>query len=415
MLTIRHPEILPAIRDVPMGLLPVRDMTTDTLMLVIKAPKEFILTAKVNQGFKFYVAPLATNMGTVPALITAFFDDHDEPLVLKTPIFDDELATDLRELLNYETLDVYFFDEHSREWMSFRAGLKDGGSCLTDGTKLNLYSYTENRLLAVFEGINHWFGNRTAEDDAKAIVVSFLEPLAPDDLFILDATVPGNDYLGSKGFHHTQLVREDPGPYQERDIAMALRRTFTGAQIAINPFRADTGKELTDALAVAAHHFLIVQAKDSPNTPESLGRTISRKRQTGAGQLAKAVRQAIGAAAYVRSHDPLELVIEGERVDVAVEDRAPFCAVVIKEMFDDEGNAYVAAVQEMDAAGVRGLVLDYPTLHAFTHALKEEAQLMTALEDARACVLATKSYPDLRTFLVEFTAWMREEPPPVSG
>src|ERR1700692_2685521 len=63
--------------------------------------------------------------------------------------------------------------------------------------------------------------------------------------------------------------RENPGYYQERHIAVALHRTFSGERIAINPLRADNGKEFADVIAVLDKHLLIVQAKDSPNTEAS--------------------------------------------------------------------------------------------------------------------------------------------------
>jgi hypothetical protein len=400
MLSILHPEVMPEIRRLPMGLLPIRIVAAEALVLAIKAPKEMILTARVKQGFKFYVAPLATNLGVTPGLITAFFDDADEPLVIKTPIFDDELTDDLREILNYETLDIYFFDEHCREWMSYRATLRDGGSCLKDGTAMKLFEITEKRFRAVLEGLGHWFGQRSSEDDERAISVTFTEALAPDDVLIGDASVTANDYLGSKGFHHSLLERENPGYYQERDIAVALRRTFSGERIAINPLRADNGKEFADALAVLDKHLLIVQAKDSPNTETSLSRTLARKRHTTAAQLEKGLKQAIGAAKFARGRDSLDLLIDGRPVSLAVERREPFCAVVIKELFDDEGPSYRAAVEAMAAAGVKGVVLDYPSLHAFTHWIREEALLLATLDDLRAAALATSTYPNLHTFLI---------------
>jgi hypothetical protein len=130
LLSILHPETAPHLRALPIGLLPLRDTQTGKLLLAIKATKEMILTARMNGGFKVYVVPLASTIGTVPALVTAFFDDGDEPLVIVTPLFDDEMPRDMRELLAYEELDVYFIDEHNREWMSHRTRLQDSYTML---------------------------------------------------------------------------------------------------------------------------------------------------------------------------------------------------------------------------------------------------------------------------------------------
>jgi 4-hydroxyphenylacetate 3-monooxygenase len=53
---------------------------------------------------------------------------------------------DVRELLAYEELEVYFLDEHNREWMSYRARVQDGGSCFVDGTHLTFVPYSHNAM-----------------------------------------------------------------------------------------------------------------------------------------------------------------------------------------------------------------------------------------------------------------------------
>ena len=270
MLSILHPETAQHLKALPIGLLPFRNIRTGKLLIAIKATKEMILAARMNQGFKFYVAPLASTIGTVPGLVTAFFDDGDEPLIVMTPLFEDEMLRDVRELLAYEELEVYFLDEHNREWMSYRARLKDGGSCFVDDTDLTFVPFSHDALNLIYEGLPHWFGNRTPEDDARAITVSFVERIGPDDLFMQDATDTGNDYLGSPEHSYSTLTRDAPGAFQERDIVSGLERVFPGDKIAINPIRKDDRKEFVDVLVLASSHVLLVQAKDSPNTEVSL-------------------------------------------------------------------------------------------------------------------------------------------------
>src|SRR5258708_11331715 len=128
LLSILHPESAPRVQALPVGLLPLRHTQTGKLLLAIKATKEMILAARMNQSFKIYVVPLASTIGVVPALVTAFFDDADEPLIVMTPLFDDDMPLDVRELLAYEELEIYFLDEHNREWMTYRASVLHGGS-----------------------------------------------------------------------------------------------------------------------------------------------------------------------------------------------------------------------------------------------------------------------------------------------
>jgi len=153
LLTILHPETAPRLQALPVGLLPFRHTQTGKLLLAIKATKEMILAARMNQGFKIYVVPLASTVGVVPALVTAFFDDADEPLIVMTPLFDDDMPRDVREMLAYEELEVYFLDEHNREWMSYRARMQDGGSCFVDGTHLTFVPYSHNAMTLIYKGV----------------------------------------------------------------------------------------------------------------------------------------------------------------------------------------------------------------------------------------------------------------------
>lgn len=407
MLSILHPETVPHLKALPIGLLPFRNTQTGELLIAIKATKEMILAARMNRGFKFYVAPLASTTGTVPALVTAFFDDGDEPLVVMTPLFDDEMLRDMRELLAYEDLEVYFLDEHNREWMSYRARLTDGGSCFVDSTDLTFVQFSHDAMNLIHRGLEHWFGNRTSEDDARAITVSFIESIGPDDLFIQDAPDAGNDYLGAAEHSYSTLIRDNPGAFQERDIVAGLRRVFPGDRIAINPMRKDNGKELVDVLVLATSHVLLVQAKDSPNTEKILGRSLDRKRRNSGQQVEKGIKQAKGAVAHVRAHDPLDMLINGREMRLSVGNRTLFSVVVIKETFGDEGELYVTSCRKMASEGVHGVVLDYPSLDLFTHGLRGESELISGLEDFRALILRDGIYVRPQSFLLDRLAASR--------
>ena len=265
----------------------MRNNETGKLLLAVKVPKEYILASHVRGGFSFYLAPLQSSWGLTVALATAFFDDCDEPLVLRTLLFDEPLGNDLLELLTYEEFEAYFFDEHGREWMSYRSSVHDKSSLIATGQEFGLLTYHPQTVNSIYESLDMWFACRTAEDDANAIKVVFEEELHPSDILILDVRHNDHNYFGSGGYSHSSLKREVPGYYQERDIIACLKRAFGGAQLALNPMRRDNGKEFVDILAVSHNHLLLVQAKDSPNTEVSLSRTIERKRRASHHQIKK--------------------------------------------------------------------------------------------------------------------------------
>ncbi|RUT88370.1 MULTISPECIES: hypothetical protein [unclassified Mesorhizobium] len=82
MLTITHPELLGGLVNFPGGLFPIRIPGESALRLIIKCPKEWILAAKLNRGFRIYVAPLMAKGRKSCGMVSAFFDDADEPLTL---------------------------------------------------------------------------------------------------------------------------------------------------------------------------------------------------------------------------------------------------------------------------------------------------------------------------------------------
>lgn len=99
MLSIIKPELLAVIQQIPGGLLPIYDTELEKYFLVIKASKETILTAKINNEFKIYLTYDQEAPGICLGIISAFFDDSDEPLTITTPLFSgDSLVDDLRAL-----------------------------------------------------------------------------------------------------------------------------------------------------------------------------------------------------------------------------------------------------------------------------------------------------------------------------
>ena len=100
MLTVLFPEVRQMMRDFAGGLMPFRVSGDDRLSLVVKTQKEAILAATINGGFSFYLPVLPCTTVRTTALISAFFDDADEPLIIRSPLFDDDpFSHDIIELL----------------------------------------------------------------------------------------------------------------------------------------------------------------------------------------------------------------------------------------------------------------------------------------------------------------------------
>jgi hypothetical protein len=335
----------------------------------------------MNGLFSFYLPTLPSSTVITTSLITAFFDDDDEPLTIRTPLFgDDDFSRGIIEILKYDEVDIYFFDEHNYEWMSFRTILEDNGSCLVGDEDIHLLGYHPETVKSIHGVLKDWFGNRIREDDECAIQAVFKEELSPQDIFVLDMTPEVNGYQGGSGYRYDTLTRTDPGYHQERDISVCLLRAFEPQPIVMNPRRKDTFKEILDHLVLTDELAILIQAKDSPTTEAGITRTLERKRRSTHSQIDDAIRQINGAARYLERETTAKLVVGGNDVEVSLGKRRVIGLAIVKELFDDEEEAYAAACRKLSGLNGGGMVMDYNSFHAFTHRFRSEAEFVRALE-----------------------------------
>lgn len=381
VLTVLHPEFKPLIKQFPGGLLPLQFDADEPFSLVIKTQKDAILAAKLNNGLSFYLPVLQAKTIATTALISAFFDDADEPLIIRTPLlYDDDDCYALLEILGYDEVDIYFFDEHDYEWMSFRATLENGGSWLRGNDEVHLPPYHPETVKSIYQFMSHWFSSRTPDDDKRAIKVVFKKELSVNDLVVLDMTPAANHYHGSTGFRDDRLIRTEPGYFQERDISACLLRAFSPESIMMNPLRQDTSKEVLDHLVLTDTVAIFIQAKDSPNTAAGISRTLARKRRATRQQIDDAIRQINGAARFFSREPVATLVVGGECIDISIGERRVIGLAIVKELFDDEGGAYENACSKLARLSGGGIVMDYSSFHAFTHHFRSAQSFIEALD-----------------------------------
>jgi hypothetical protein len=399
MFSLRFPSILKHLGDLAYGLQPVRVSPDGRFTLIIKMSKEAILTARLNQQIKIYLVPDILEPGRWLGLITAFFDDHDEPITLTTPLFDgDAMLRDLSILLGQDSFELYFFDEHNRELMGLIARNTHAERF---GQRFDLTKFPVldmDRIPRILDAINVWFGARDAVDDESAFTIEFGEQLYPDDYVLIDAR---DEAFGFHGAHLsppvTSLEREEPGPFQERDIAALLCRAFSGDGVFLNPIREDSGTELTDVLAVNEEVILIIQAKDSPNTEAALRRSIDRKRSVIRSHVDKAAAQLRGAIGKIQEHGQVVLRTQEGPVTISVGDRVLRGLVVVREMFDDDYKRCSAPVLAIaDHCRVPCVLLDYSSIHIMALHLPSPRRLINGLDQLFYTALDHGEYPKPR-------------------
>ena len=372
-LTITNPEVLDRIVDMPVGLLPIRRVGDLRLILVVKASREVAQTARLRGGFRVYLIPVDAGGVATYGLATAFFDDNDEPLVIRTPLVNEEIPRGLAWLLSSDSFYVHFFDEHNRELLGFRAENPDAHRFRVLSNTIRFASPTLDRERQIIDVMQSRFGARSPSDDAAAFTIHLRERLFLDSL---------------------EENVENPGDLDEPDIAIALHRPFKHDHVFSNPIRADNGREFVDVLVATTKTLLLIQAKDSPSTESALTRKIVRKKATAGKHVRKATAQLKGSINHLRSGECIEIIAEGTRRQVTTSGRDVFGIVIVKELFDDERPACSPPVLTVyDETGTPCLLLDHTEFQQLTFFRTSEESFVGTLGEIFSIACAHGVFP----------------------
>lgn len=341
MLTVLHPEIYHQVLSFPIGMMAAPDPDGGNPFLIVKATKEVLLAAKLSGFFKVYVCPADLGGRETLALVFAFFDDEDEPFIIRTPLVDDAESRQLLAALTSPSVNVHFFDEHGREFLVYEAEIDVPAVAKKrlDGLKLLGSDFVEAQNM--LHGVGDWFGLRTPQDDEEALTVKLVNNSFGESLAIQDARYPLHQHHGAKGYSLSMLEREEPGSFQEEDIIKCLAMCFPQSQIYHGPLRTTDKEEICDVLVVTDDRVLIIQAKDSPNVERIAKQKLSRKQTNAMTAFKKAVAQVRGAQSYIKAGSgTLRYILNGEERSIDISQKQLFAITIIKEVFERESEEY---------------------------------------------------------------------------
>ena len=167
------------------------------MLLIVKATREIAATAQLRKPFCFYLVPLRAGDVHTHGSISAFFDDHDEPLVIYTPLFDEEESREILQVLSSDSFEMSLFDEHDRELIGFSAENPDATRFRSFTNTIQLVPFSLEKARQFHDDMMFWFGARSTADDNAALKIDLLETQLAD-----------NSYPQS----------QTPGEFNERDI-----------------------------------------------------------------------------------------------------------------------------------------------------------------------------------------------------
>lgn len=308
--------------------------------LLVKLPHQFLLTARMNQGFKVYVSPIQLDEISTIGLVSAFTDDDDCPLTVWTSLDPGPDSQALLRAFRSGYINIRMVDEHDREILAYQATVEIPLESRVRMDVAKFYKATHDFEHAMAEFGTTWFSTRITEDDQQAISVRFEAPIYAEDRKFKDERPELFKFHGSTGFTEVSLVKIEPGQFQEVDIILLLQRIFSPEQIYHAPRRVNDGEEICDVLVITDEFCLIVQAKDSPNTEAMLCKSLERKRLKAKSQLHEGCNQVAGAIGYFRRVRPLRFNIDGRELEIDMGDRDILSLVVIRERFNHDFEDY---------------------------------------------------------------------------
>lgn len=336
LLSVSHPEIWKQAIRYPAGLLSIVISGEQSPTLLVKLPHQFLLTARMNRGFKIYVVPINLEVASTIGLISAFVEDTENPLMVWTPLAAEPASLDLLDALSCDRLSVRMIDEHDREFLAYEANVDIPLVPRIRMELAKLYPSTHNLNHAITEFALQWFAARTPADDAEAISIDFDWPMYEEDRNFRDERPDLFQFHGSTGFTEVSLVKLEPGQFQEIDIILLLQRIFSPEQIYHSPRRVYDDEEICDVLVLTDDLCLVIQAKDSPNTESILANSFERKRAKAKSQLDGGCKQIAGAIRYFRRIQPLRFKMGKDEISIDLGNRDILSLVVIRERFDHD-------------------------------------------------------------------------------
>lgn len=337
MITVLHPEIYRKVIGFPGGIAAFPDPNGGAPLLVVKATKEFILAAKVFAQFKIYLVPVEVAGFATKALVSAFFDDEEAPLIITTPLLEGDQGRELSKALGCQTLNVHFFDEHGREYLVYEAELSVPPATKEAVDQIELINADPMQIIHLLDDAAIWFSYRNAQHDEDAITVKLLVSKFGDSLAFTDARHPLHSHHGAKGFSLSVLEREEPGTFQEEDIIKCLGLSFDQSMIYHSPKRVTDGEEICDVMVVTQNRLLIIQAKDNPNIERIARQKLTRKRTAAKKAFDSAIGQIRGAHTYIKScGDQLRFRINDDDHTIDMGRMELWALAIVKEIFDDE-------------------------------------------------------------------------------
>jgi hypothetical protein len=377
MFSLQFPELTAKLAEAGPGLWPFKRLDTGEYMLAIKGSGDLPLAAKLRGKFKIHFYDLSVSERHALGIITAFYDQANAPLIIRT-VCGDPLNAEIVSAISSPSLAIAFFDMHNSELFSGIWKLTPMGD-IPSFVKLPVeFEPHEAALLDFYVEIHKRFSNPL--DDGFVIEAELIKSEHREDLTVMHVTE--EEVFSRRGEGHgiyvSQLdITEKPGDFHEAEIARALARIYSPSRVFVGP-ATDKTPEFCDVLAVGTIEAICIQAKSTLRDFVRATESDIRRKARATKHFKKASRQVWGAerAFY---HLGEKVLFNSQPIGISATSTLLMHIIVIFEKHSELLEAWSPIVRALRDKGVFVVVLDTAEFQNMVNTYRTQEEFGRAL------------------------------------
>lgn len=324
-------------REIPLGV-QIISSVGDDLALVLKFDKNLLLILQHQMSVHTYPCIFSCNKTDAKALILAFEfrDDPIRPIMQYLPLSNATQAQDLYLLFCQPSFPVYLIDAFGHVVAILSGSTTDDSGtaeAVLDSVKRDLW-LSDQEMGSLFRFARYTFGLSTPPIEHFDTIELSREPSKEELLKKTGYPVAPNFVSDTKQFE-VRTIRFEPGITHELEIATALARVFPQSAVYHSPTRLDgrVNKEICDILVAHDDFIIVVQAKDSPNTIETIQSSTSSREHRIRKQVEAGINQLSGAVRHIKQLPVLDFCVGDDCHHIDIESKQVLGLVVVSELY----------------------------------------------------------------------------------
>jgi hypothetical protein len=376
MLSLEHPEIMNFLAGAGPGLWPMRSGKLG-FTIAVKGSSDLAFAAKHKEFLKFHFYHLDVGGESAVGVITAIYDQSDAPIVIQTVCMDSVMRDSMLEMAHSDTLGIYFFDFHNSELFGGRWRLTHSAEAI-QLLHTSLPDIEPAKRLEFYVAHKQKFSD--PDNDGFVIEATLVEGTRPENLSIIHVTEENVLSLRGEGLgiYQSQLgISENPGKFQEAQIARLLARIYPAENVIVNA-EISKGREFCDVLALGNHEAIAIQAKSTIQDERRFDEGADKRSARLNKHFQKALSQAQGAdrAFYQLRKD---ISFENTKLKITPETKLLIHVIVLYDKLPTLLEEWSAEVSKFASDTTPVVVLDMPELTNMLSIYKTRESFLSAL------------------------------------